>query len=183
MQPTLSQLLLRVRLPACTLTTQRDLFLMAVVHPVRIPYSNLSKEDLIKEIINWEASTGEKVDSKWSKPELRSLLKEIYEKHPTSADPMKGVADLNLADLRAKCEELHLEFNKNHTRGDLLRKVRKYSDSNYNGVATDLVTFGSTKGNSTRTSRRTSRPTRPGCRRWTRRTRIAARGFGGWRAG
>ena len=74
------------------------------------------KADLLRELTEtWEQD----VDPTWTVPELRSLLREIYEANPIEGgkSKMSGMSTKKLHELQNECTSRGIEYTKKDTRG------------------------------------------------------------------
>ena len=109
--------------------------------------STMKKGELIEELDSY----GLDYSSKDTVPELKVRLMEAREKREVKTkrevkqektDPTKGLASLKKAELQERAKDLGLKFTENHTRDQLISKIKGHHICSEEGKDEDLMTFG-----------------------------------------
>ena len=104
-----------------------------------------------KEVLEELEEYGVEYQESWSLVELKEVLKETRAKDPSIPKKdvrLKGMTSKTLAQLRAQCEELGLEYDPKDTRGKLMLTIRRHCDAMLDAPlsGSEVLTVGRYKG-------------------------------------
>ena len=87
----------------------------------RFGLTKMTKAEAVQQL----QERGEWVDPAWSAVEVKSRLKELLmENHQDQRPAVKNIHKAKISELRERCTALDISFTENHTRPQLMRKLR-----------------------------------------------------------
>ncbi|OLQ01617.1 hypothetical protein AK812_SmicGene15619 [Symbiodinium microadriaticum] len=117
---------------------RQPLPLILIVPPMSLPAPpkniwHMTKADLIK----YGTDIGVTLHSSWTVPEIRAVIQERRSKANPSQTP-KGLANMTLAELRAKASELQVMINDSMGKGEIIKHIRDFTRA----PDEEVVSFG-----------------------------------------